>query len=327
MHTIANTQKAYGDASCLGERIVARIFLNYRREDSRADAGRLYDHLSHRFGPDNIFMDVDNIPPSHDFVEVIQNAVGSCDVLLAVIGRQWLTITDPQGQRRLDNPEDFVRLEIVTALERRIRMIPVLVGGASMPRSTELPDVLQPFARCQAFVVGDRFVPDVDRLIKELEKILGMEFEPSPAETLRMLALRRLDINQYQSMVAKLRQFRGQKLRVCLLAEHEPRQYGERINQALKEAGWTLDVRPFINSIPQPTYGLHVYGPHPESSSAIQALISALVEAGNPVYSAGSNDTEFQLSITLKPEPGVSITTLGRDPSLWHLPSGSNWTR
>ena len=155
---------------------MARIFLNYRREDSRADAGRLYDHLSHRFGPDNIFMDVDNIPPSHDFVEVIQNAVGSCDVLLAVIGRQWLTITDPQGQRRLDNPEDFVRLEIVTALERGIRMIPVLVGGASMPRSTELPDVLQSFARCQAFVVGDRFGPDVDRLIKELEKILGMEF-------------------------------------------------------------------------------------------------------------------------------------------------------
>ena len=306
---------------------MARIFLNYRREDSRADAGRLYDHLSQRFGPDNIFMDLDKIPLGHDFVEVIQNAVGSCDVLLAVIGRQWLTSTDPQGQRRLDNPEDFVRLEIVTALERRIRVIPVLVGGASMPRSTELPDVLQPFARCQAFVVGDRFDPDIDRLIKELEKILGMEFEPSPAETLRMLAPRRLDTNQYQSMIAALRQFRGQKLRVLLLAEHEPRQYGERIIKVLEEAGWTLDVIRAINSKSQPMYGLHIYGPHPESSSAIQALISALVEAGNPVYSAGSNDTEFQLSITQRPEHGVSMTTPGRDPRLWHLPSGSNWTR
>jgi hypothetical protein len=272
-------------------------------------------------------MDIDTIALGLDFVEAIQDAVGSCDVLLAVIGRQWLTSTDPLGHRRLDNPEDFVRLEIMTALARQIRVIPVLVGGASMPRSTELPEVLQPLARRQALVVGDHFHPDVDRLIKELEKILGMEFELSPAETLRMLAPRRLDINQYQSMVAKLRQFRGQKLRVCLLAEHEPRQYGERINQAMKEAGWTLDVRPFINSIPQPTYGLHVYGPHPESSSAIQALISALVEAGNPVYSAGSDDTEFQLSITLKPDPGVSITTPGQDPRLWHLPSGSNWTR
>jgi len=157
---------------------------------------------------------------------------------------------------------------------------------------------------------------------------IGMESVLSPAdiEMLRMLAPRRLDINQYKSMVAKLCQFRGQKLRVLLLAEHEPRQYGESIIRALKEAGWTLEVICSRNSISQPTYGLHVYGPHPESSSAIQALISALVEAGNPVYSAGSNDAEFFLSITLKPEPGVSITTPNRNQNLWHLPLGSNWT-
>jgi hypothetical protein len=306
---------------------MAQIFLSYRREDSSGHAGRLYDRLSQRFGYDNLFMDVDNIPPGLNFVEVIQNAGGACEVLLAVIGRHWLTSTDPQGERRLDNPEDFVRLEIMTALERKIHVIPVRVDGASMPRATELPDVLQPLARCQAFVVGDRFHPDVDHLIKELEKILGMEFDLSPAERLRMLAPRRLDTNQYQSMVAELRQFRGQKLRVLLLAEPEPRQYGERIIEALEEAGWTLDVIRAVNSISQPTYSLHVYGPHPESSSAIQALISELVKAGNPVYSAGSNDTEFQLSITLRPEPGVSMTTPGRDPRLWHLPSGSNWTR
>ena len=81
--------------------------------------------------------------------------------------------TDPQGHRRLDNPEDFVRLEITTALERRIRVIPVLVDGVSMPRSTELPDVLQPLANLHALAVGDRFHPDVDHLIKILEKILG----------------------------------------------------------------------------------------------------------------------------------------------------------
>ena len=268
---------------------MARIFLSYRREDSSGHAGRLYDRLSQRFGDDNLFMDVDNISPGLNFVEVIQNAVGACEVLLAVIGRQWLTSTDSQGQRRLDNPKDYVRLEIVTALERKIHVIPFLVDGVSMPRATELPDVLQPLAHCQALKVGDRFHPDVDRLIKELEKILGMESELSPAEWFRMSAPRRLDTNQYQSMVAELRQFRGQKLRVLLLAEQEPRQYGERIITALEEAGWTLDVIR-INSRSQPTYGLHVYGPHPESSSAIQALISELVKAGNPVYAAGSNN-------------------------------------
>jgi formylglycine-generating enzyme required for sulfatase activity len=116
-------------------------------------------------------MDVTTIALGLDFVEVIQDAVGSCDVLLAVIGRQWLTSTDSQGQRRLDNPEDFVRLEIATALERRIRVIPVLVGGAVMPRSTELPDVLQPLALRQGLVIGDHFHPDVDRLIAALEPV------------------------------------------------------------------------------------------------------------------------------------------------------------
>jgi formylglycine-generating enzyme required for sulfatase activity len=132
----------------------------------------LYDRLSQHFGRDHFFIDVDNIPLGHDFVEVIQNEVGSCEVLLAVIGRQWLISTDPQGHRCLDIPEDFVRLEILTALERRIQVIPVLVGGASMPRSTELPDVLQPLARRQALVVGDHFHPDVDRLIAALEPVL-----------------------------------------------------------------------------------------------------------------------------------------------------------
>jgi hypothetical protein len=129
-------------------------------------------------------MDIDTIAPGLDFVEAIQDAVGSCDVLLAVIGRQWLTSTDPRGDRRLDNPEDFVRLEITTALQRRIRVIPVLVGSASMPRSTELPDVLQSLARRQALVVGDHFHPDVDRLVVVLETILGMarsSAEPSIA--------------------------------------------------------------------------------------------------------------------------------------------------
>ncbi len=157
---------------------MARIFISYRREDSGGYAGRLYDRLRQHFGPNNLFMDVDTIALGLDFVEAIETAVGSCDALLAVIGRQWLDITDTTGQRRLDNPEDFVRLEIATALDRNIRVIPVLVGNASMPRSTDLPEALQQLVRRQALEVSDRFHPDVDRLIAALETVLGAA--PSP---------------------------------------------------------------------------------------------------------------------------------------------------
>jgi len=108
---------------------VSRIFISYRREDSAPYAGRLYDRLGQHFGKDKIFMDIDTIEPGVDFVEDIEQAVGSCDVLIALIGKQWLTISDATGQRRLDNPEDFVRLEIKTALARNIRVIPALLPG------------------------------------------------------------------------------------------------------------------------------------------------------------------------------------------------------
>ena len=106
---------------------------------------------SAHFGEDAVFMDVDTIEAGVDFVEVLQNAVQSCDVLVALIGRSWLNIKDEAGKRRLDNPEDFVRIEIAAALDRDIRVIPVLVDGVPMPRSTELPDNLIAFGAPQCF--------------------------------------------------------------------------------------------------------------------------------------------------------------------------------
>jgi formylglycine-generating enzyme required for sulfatase activity len=152
---------------------VARIFISYRRDDSGGWAGRLSDRLCQHFGRDNVFMDIDTIEPGLDFVEAIEQAVGSCDALIALIGKQWLTITDDAG-RRLDNPEDSVRLEIAAALARNIRVIPALVEGARMPRSTDLPDVLSRLARRNAIEISDtRFHYDVDRLIEVLDKALG----------------------------------------------------------------------------------------------------------------------------------------------------------
>ena len=125
-----------------------QIFISYRRGDSAASAGRLYDHLKGHFASNYIFMDVDNLDAGIDFVEAIGESVGSCDVLIAVIGDRWLISSDEEGRRRLDNSEDFVRVEIATALKRGIRVIPVLVEGASMPRPSDLPDDLKSLERC-----------------------------------------------------------------------------------------------------------------------------------------------------------------------------------
>jgi TIR domain len=114
--------------------VPGRIVISYRREETAYPAGWLFDRLADRFGGGQVFKDVDSIDPGDDFVEVITRAVGSCDVLLALIGGEWLTITDAHGRRRLDNPEDFVRLEIEAALERDVRVIPILVDGRGCPR-------------------------------------------------------------------------------------------------------------------------------------------------------------------------------------------------
>jgi len=151
---------------------MSRIFISYRRDDSSGHAGRLRDRLTVHFGDDQIFRDIETIDPGEDFVEVVEDALGSCEVLIALIGKQWLTITDAEGRRRLDDPKDLVRLEIATALKRDIRVIPVLVGGATKP-SRDLPKGLGKLARLSAVEISDkRFHPDVDRLIESLEKVL-----------------------------------------------------------------------------------------------------------------------------------------------------------
>ena len=109
---------------------MSRIFISYRREDSAGWTGRLADRLKERFGPVSIFIDIDTIEPGADFTEALRKAVGSCDVLLAVIGPRWSMVTDKTGKPRLHDSSDWIRVEIAAALTRKIRIIPVLVGGA-----------------------------------------------------------------------------------------------------------------------------------------------------------------------------------------------------
>ena len=161
-----------------------RIFISYRREETAFPAGWLYDRLAERFTDGQVFKDVDSIQLGDDFVEVISTAVGSCDVLLALIGHQWLTITDEDGQRRLDDPNDFVRVEIEAALARNVRVIPILVEGARMPRATELPPSLAMLVRRQALELHpSRFDFDTGRLLRVLERTL-VEVRTAERETI-----------------------------------------------------------------------------------------------------------------------------------------------
>ena len=147
------------------------IFVSYRRDSYRHAAGRFHDKLALHFARDQIFMDVDAIEPGLDFVKVLHERVGTCDVLIAVISPAWLDARDEAGHRRLDDPDDFVRIEIEAALARDVRVVPVLVGGATVPRESDLPETLKPLARRHAVVLNHTtFGRDMDALIKVLEK-------------------------------------------------------------------------------------------------------------------------------------------------------------
>jgi hypothetical protein len=153
------------------------IFICYRRDDAEGYAGRLYDRLNSRF-PRRIFMDVTGISPGADFSRVIQETVGTCHVLIAIIGRHWATVTDASNRRRLDLADDYVRHEIATALNRNITVIPVLVRGAEMPSRELLPPDLAALSTRNALDVTDTdFDHDVQRLIEVLEDVCG---EPRP---------------------------------------------------------------------------------------------------------------------------------------------------
>ena len=149
------------------------IFISYRREDAEGQAGRLFDDLSAHFGRDAVFMDVAGIKKGLDFRRIIDEHVTSCGVLLVIIGKRWLSVTDSKGKRRLDDANDFVRLETAAALSRDIPVVPVLVQDAVMPTEQELPDVLKELAfRNGTELTHARWDSDVKLLIEDLRPYL-----------------------------------------------------------------------------------------------------------------------------------------------------------
>ena len=165
---------------------MAKIFISYRRDDSQYQADRLY-HAAQKWVEDpkqDIFIDVDKIPFGVDFEEHLDERVSQCSVLLALIGKDWLDIKDNKGQRRLDDPNDFVRIEIVSALNRKIRVVPILFDGASMPRAETLPDDLKRLTKRHGIhIQRQSFEHDVDRLMQGLGFGANKESETRPETT------------------------------------------------------------------------------------------------------------------------------------------------
>jgi hypothetical protein len=152
---------------------VAGIFISYRRDDTAHAAARLVEHLKDFFSGDELFFDIDSIEPGLDFVSAISEKVQTCDVLLALIGPQWTDARDALGSRCIENPKDFVRIEIEAALARGIRVIPVLVDGARMPKEADLPESLRPITSRNAVrLVHERFKSEAEELTRTLMRIV-----------------------------------------------------------------------------------------------------------------------------------------------------------
>ncbi|HEV7904352.1 MAG TPA: TIR domain-containing protein [Pyrinomonadaceae bacterium] len=270
------------------------IFISYRRDDSSGHAGRLFDRLSARFGVEQVFMDIDQIEPGEDFVQVIESAVGSCEVLIALIGRNWLASRDESG-RRLDNPNDFVRLEIAVALVRGIPVIPVLVQGANMPRPQDLPENLLTLSRRHALELSDlRWKHDVDQLTGVLEKILTRQREArrnaTQADEQRRLEAQRQQMEEQARQLEEARRESEVGARLKREAEEaEARQRREsedrrvataeqgelaRAEQSRRNAG-TAEGQPAVNTAPA-TKGEHASAAH--SAPPLRSIVEATTQ-------------------------------------------------
>jgi len=170
---------------------MADIFLSYRRADSASATGRLADRLEEHFGPARVFRDHASIVAGDDFTAAIRRAIQASTVVLVVIGPDWIDAALPDGLRRLDDPGDWVRLEIEFAFAANLPVVPVLVEGAAMPIAAKLPDSLEALSRCQALELSQtRWHYDADRLIRALQARFAIEAErPLPAEAGRPTAL------------------------------------------------------------------------------------------------------------------------------------------
>jgi hypothetical protein len=268
--------------------MAGKIFISYRREDEIGYAARLYESLSDTFGQDSLFFDIDSIPPGFDFVEYIDEQVAASDIVLVVIGRHWLSATDKYGRRRLDNPEDFVRVEIEAALKQQKHVVPILVHGAPMPISTELPEKMQPLARRNAFFTTPTgFKAETGRLSASLQKTLAMLDEKRVAAAAAERAEQALLAEREAREAAereRLKRWEVERVEAARQAEKQAQKAaeGERLrrqrDEATQRAEWTeVEARGAAGPTPQKAArrrrddgAAHNAGPLPDRSITVQ---------------------------------------------------------
>ena len=243
------------------------IFLSYRRSDSHDVTGRIYDRLAEHFGRDAVFKDVDSIPFGDDFRTHLNQGVGRCLVLVAVIGPTWLDVSETDGQRRVDNPNDWVRVELETALGRGIPVIPLLVGGARLPRADELPETLKELPNrgaAQARPDPD-FHSDLNRLIRRLEEIVELAESLIEVEKPSLL---QLTVDQRKDLRAALMSAFPSQPSLELMVEDELEESLNQITQG--QPNYELAVRDLVKWA--------------EASGKVQLLLEAArrSNSGNP---------------------------------------------
>jgi hypothetical protein len=305
-----------------------RIFLSYRREETDFPAGWLHDRLAAHFGRDQVFRDVDDIPLGANFPEVIAKAVASCDVLLALIGSQWVAITDEEGKRRLDDPNDFVRLEIEAALQRGVLVIPILVRGAKMPLARQLPASLAELVHHNALELSPTsFEFDTGRLLKVLDQALAQEqARRGAAKTAHDVAQNsRLRLSPTEVDFGTLVRGAASPWRTIQLQHAGPGPLNARVSTeapwiALQVLGDTIQLR-IDTAVPGRLDGeLHVTSDGGDASVPVRALVRR-----GPVLAVEPSLVDFgRVASRGGPEVLVRVTNKGRGELRWtYEPSGS----
>jgi formylglycine-generating enzyme required for sulfatase activity len=208
-----------------------KIFINYRRGDDPGFAQALLGRLEQVFPSEQIFMDVDSIEPGLDFARVLEEQVAQCDVLISVIGKNWTEARDDAGGRRLDNPDDFVRIEIESALAQEKRVIPVLVGQAAMPHNDDVPESMRPLLRRHAVrLTHERFRADTEALIGALQRALKGAEEARAKQQVEREHQEQVE-RERQQQVERERQAQAERERQEQI-ERERQEQAERERQA-----------------------------------------------------------------------------------------------